>query len=185
MKKLLYIGAMSALLLTACGEEKAEETNTAQEESDKAKEKEAEQAKKEEERKVKEAEEKALAEQKVKEEAEKKAEAEKEITVSEAKEIIEYSGMGENDKLISLTVENGEIKAVIDLAPNRFNLPPEDIAVSMYSQASDALLEEEGWNTLTIEYVDVGTVSIDISEKESNEIGMYYFPVAIITERLK
>ena len=191
MKKLLYIGAMSVLLLAACGEEKAEKTDTAQEELDKAKEKDAEQAKKdaelkakeEEEQKAKEAEEKALAEQEAKEETGDITE--KEITVNEVKEIIEYSGMGEGDKLISLTIENGEIKAVIDLAPNKFNLPPKDIAVSTYSQASDALLEEEGWNALTIEYVNVGTVSMDISEKESNEFGMYYFPVANITEKLK
>lgn len=50
MKKLFYIGAMSALLLTACGVEKAV-TDNAQEESEKAKEKEAE---KEEKRKAKE-----------------------------------------------------------------------------------------------------------------------------------
>ncbi|MEY9976333.1 hypothetical protein [Lysinibacillus sp. RC79] len=183
MKKLIYIGTMSALLLSACGEEKAEETDKAQEELDKAKEKEAEQANKEEERKAKEAEEKALSEQKTKEET--RDITEKKISADEAKGILEYSGMGENDKLISLTVENGEIKAVIDLAPNKFNLPPEDIAVSMYSQASDALLEEEGWKTLTIEYVDIGTVSMNISEKQSNELGMYNFPVSIITGRLK
>ncbi len=35
------------------------------------------------------------------------------------KEIIEYSGMSESDRLISLTVENGKIKAVIDLASNK------------------------------------------------------------------
>lgn len=65
--------------------------------------------------------------------------------------MIEYSSMGEGDKLISsLPVENGEIKAVIDLAPNKFNLSPKDIAVASYSQASYALLEEEGWNALTI-----------------------------------
>ncbi|WP_433596386.1 hypothetical protein [Lysinibacillus xylanilyticus] len=183
MKKLFYIGAMSALLLTACGEEQAEETDKAQEELDKAKEKEAEQANTEEERKAKEAKEKALAEQKAKEKT--RDIAVKEISADEAKGILEYSGMGENDKLISLTVENGEMKAVIDLAPSKFNLPPEDIAVSMYSQESDALLEVEGWKTLTIEYVDIGTVSMNISEKQSNELGMYYFPVAIITEKLK
>jgi len=52
-KKLLYIGALSALLLTACGVEKAEEPDKAQEESDKAKKKEAEQAKKEAEKEAK------------------------------------------------------------------------------------------------------------------------------------
>ncbi|MFB7157413.1 hypothetical protein [Lysinibacillus sp. NPDC056232] len=170
MKKLFYIGAMSALLLAACGEAEKPIPENKSIEYPKSSEQ-------------KDAEEKALAELKAKEDTEDKSE--KEITVNEVKEIVEYDGMGENDKLISLTIENGEIKAVIDLAPNKFNLPPKDIAVSKYSQVSDALLNEEGWNTLTIEYVGVGTVSMDISEKESNEIGMYYFPVAVITERLK
>ncbi|WP_433595108.1 hypothetical protein [Lysinibacillus xylanilyticus] len=171
MKKLFYIGAMSALLLAACGEaEKPIPENKTIEDPKSSEQKDAE--------------EKALADLEAKEET--GGITEKEITVNKAKEILEYSGMGGNDKLISLTIENGEIKAVIDLAPNKFNLPPKDIAVSMYSQVSDALLEEEeGWNTLTIEYVNVGTVSMHISEKESNEIGMYYFPVAVITERLK
>jgi len=190
MKKLLYIGAMSALLLAACGEEKAEETDAAQEELDKAKEKEAEQAKKdaelkakeEEERKAKEAEEKALAEQKAKDETGDKVE--KEIAVSEVKEIVE-DWLGENDKLISLTIENDEIKAVINLGPNRFNIPAENMAVSNYSRIADDLLLEEGWNTLTIEFVDVGTVSMNVSEKVTNEFDMPYFPVAIITEKLK
>ncbi|MGE7693909.1 hypothetical protein ACQKNC_07290 [Lysinibacillus sp. NPDC094177] len=172
MKKLIYIGAMSALLLAACGEEKAKKPIPENKTIEYPKP--SEQAKNEDE-------EKALAEQK----EETGDIAEKEITINKAKEILEYSGMGENDKLISLTVENGEIKAVIDLAPNKFNLPPKDIAVSMYSQASDALLEEEDWKTLTIEYVNIGTVSMNISEKQSNELGMYYFPVAIITEKLK
>ncbi|MGE8036845.1 hypothetical protein [Lysinibacillus sp. NPDC093692] len=180
MKKLFYIGAMSALLLAACGEEKVEETDKAQEELDKAKEKEVEQANKEAELKAKEEE-----ERKAKEVEEKAGDlAEKEITVNEAKEIFE-DWLSENDKLVSLTIENGEIKAVINLGPNKFNLPLENMAVTSYSSVSDALLEEEGWNTLTIEYVGVGTVSMDISEKESNELGMNYFPVATITEKLK
>ncbi|MFJ8103350.1 hypothetical protein [Lysinibacillus sp. NPDC096212] len=54
MKKLFYIGAMSVLLLSACGVDKAEDTDSAQEESAKEKEKEAEQAKKEDKAKSKE-----------------------------------------------------------------------------------------------------------------------------------
>ncbi|MFJ8100444.1 hypothetical protein [Lysinibacillus sp. NPDC096212] len=170
MKKLFYIGAMSALLLAACEEAEKPIPENKTIEYPKSSEQ-------------KDAEEKALAELEAKEATGDISE--KEITVNEVKEIVEYDGMGENDKLISLTIEHGEIKAVIDLAPNKFNLPPKDIAVSKYSQVSDALLEEEGWNTLMIEYVGVGTVSMDISEKESNELGMYYFPVATITEKLK
>ncbi|GEM_PF-1901679 len=174
MKRLIYIGAMSALLLAACREAEKPIPESKTIEYPKP----SEQAKNE-------AEEKALAEQKTKEDAAKKTEIKKEFTADEAKEIIDYAGMGEDDKLISLTIENGEIKAVIDLAPSKFNLPPKDIAVTTYQMASEALLEEEGWSTLTIEFVGVGTISMNISEKQSNELGMYYFPVAVITERLK
>lgn len=166
MKKFLYIGAMSAILLAACGEaEKPIPENKTIEYP--------KQAKEDTELKAKE------------EEAEKKAKVEEELTVNEAKELIEYSSMGESDKLISLTVENGEIKAVIDLAPSEFNLPPENVAVTTYQMASEELLTEEGWNTLTIEFVDIGTISMNVSEKETNELGTPYFPVAVITERLK
>lgn len=72
MKKLFYIGAMSVLLLSACGVDKAEDTDNAQEQSDKAKEKEAEQAKKEAEKKAKEEEKKAKQEAKEAEKEEKR-----------------------------------------------------------------------------------------------------------------
>ncbi|QTB26326.1 hypothetical protein [Lysinibacillus sphaericus] len=166
MKKLFYIGAMSALLLTACGEaEKPIPENKTIEYPKTSEQKDAE-------LKAKEIEEKA------------RDIAEKEIEVNEVKEIFE-DWLGENDKLISLTIENSEIKAVINLGPNSFNIPLENMAVTSYSSVSDALLEKEGWNTLTIKYVDIGTVSMNVSEKESNELGMNYFPVAVITERLK
>lgn len=99
-------------------------------------------------------------------------------------EIIEYEGMGEEDTLVSASLGDGEIKAVIELAPSEL-LSAEDLAVTRYSQASDGLLEHEGWDVLTIEYVDVGTISMNRSEKETNEYDMDYFPVAEIEKRLK
>jgi len=186
MKKLVYIGAMSALLLVACGEAEKpipeNKTNEYPKPSEQTKEDTELKAKEEEERKAKEAEEKVFAEQKAKDETGDITG--KAISVSEVKGIIE-NWLGENDKLISLTIENDEIKAVINLGPNRFNIPPENMAVTSYSSLADDLLLEEGWNTLTIEYVDVGTVSMNVSEKETNELGAPYFPVAIITEKLK
>lgn len=172
MKKLFYIGVLSsALLLAACGEaEKPFPENKVIKYPIPS-----EQTKTETEKKVQ-------AEQKTKEEIGNKTE--NEITVNEVKEIIENDGMGENDKLVSLTIENGEIKAVIDLAPNKLNLSAKDIAVTSYQGASDELLTKEGWNTLTIEFVHVGTISMNKSEKVSNEYG-YYFPVVSITEKLK
>ncbi|MBS4199847.1 hypothetical protein KHA93_09275 [Bacillus sp. FJAT-49732] len=106
------------------------------------------------------------------------------IELSVVEEAITYAGMGEDDKLESVYIENGDIEIVIELAPNDL-LDPKDLAVTSYSQASDELLEHEGWKTLTIKYVEIGTISMNRSEKETNDLGMDYFPTRVITERLK
>ncbi|MBS4207489.1 hypothetical protein [Bacillus sp. FJAT-50079] len=105
------------------------------------------------------------------------------ITEEGLKETIEYYGMGEGDTLVSASLENGEIKAVINVAPSDL-FSAEDLAVTRYSQLSDELLDYEGWEVLTIEYVDVGTISMQRTEKASNEYGDY-FPTAEIEKRLK
>ncbi|MEY9975707.1 hypothetical protein [Lysinibacillus sp. RC79] len=98
MKRLIYIGAMSALLLAACGEDKVQETDKAQEELDKAKEKEAEQAKKDAELKAKEEEEQKAKEAKTLEDekaklAKEQEEVDKEepTTAEKSKRIIDTS----------------------------------------------------------------------------------------------
>lgn len=106
------------------------------------------------------------------------------ITNGKVKEIIESAGMDEGDKLISFDVENYEIKAVIELSPNDL-FPATDMASVRYSQASDEFLSHDGWETLTIEYVNAGTISMNKSEKETNEYDMDYFPSKMIMERLK
>lgn len=106
------------------------------------------------------------------------------MTEAEAKEIIEYTGISDGDKLASVSIEGEEIKAVIELGPNDF-LSPEDSAVTMYSAVSDGFLDHEGWSTLTVNYIDVGTISLHRSMKETNEFGMDYFPSVLISESLK
>lgn len=105
------------------------------------------------------------------------------LTVDNVKEIIEYYSIGENDKLNNVSVENGEIKANIVLASNSL-FPAKDMAVNKYSQLSDELLKHEGWQTLTVTYANIGSISMTRNEKETNEIGDY-FPVLKIEERLK
>ncbi|RXZ77362.1 hypothetical protein EBB07_31415 [Paenibacillaceae bacterium] len=109
---------------------------------------------------------------------------EAEISPTQVQEILEYSAIGEGDKVVSVSVENGEIKAVIELLPHD-RISAKDLAVSSYSQASDALLDEDGWDQLTIEYVGIGKASMNRSEKETNEYDMDYFPTITIIERLK
>ena len=100
----------------------------------------------------------------------------------EVKEIIENSGIGEGDELTSLSIEEGEINAVISLGPSD-PIRPEDLAVSRYSSISDDLLPHEGWEVLTVEFADVGTISINRNESLSNELGVF-FPVQLIEEKL-
>lgn len=104
------------------------------------------------------------------------------ISDDELKGIIEYTGIGEEDELISASLSDGEIKAVIKISPSDL-FPAEIIAATQYSQLSDELLTLEGWEVLTVEYIEVGEVSMNRSEKESNEYGDY-FPTVKIDELL-
>lgn len=115
-----------------------------------------------------------------------KTDESKEITViddSLFKEVLNDSGLGDGDKLVNSSIENGELKAVIELGSNEL-LDAKDLAVSSYSSVSDELLNYGGWKDLTIEYVEVGTISMNVSEKKTNEFDMSYFPTAVIMEKL-
>lgn len=105
------------------------------------------------------------------------------ISADEVQELIEYMIIGENDELLSVEVVDGEIKASIKKASNDL-FPEKDIAVNSYSQISDELLNRDDWDILTIEFVGVGTISMNRSESESNEFGSY-FPTLEIENKLQ
>ncbi|MFJ8414417.1 hypothetical protein ACQKNN_17485 [Bacillus paramycoides] len=109
--------------------------------------------------------------------------SQQQITVDKVKEIIEYYSIGENDKLNNVSVENGEIKATIVLASNNL-FPARDLAVNGYSHLADELLNHDGWQKLSVTYANVGSISMNRNEKETNEAGDY-FPTLKIEERLK
>ncbi|MEH7373862.1 hypothetical protein V7168_02480 [Neobacillus drentensis] len=116
----------------------------------------------------------------------KEAEAEQiqqQITDEKVKEIIEHYSIGENDKLNNVSVENGEVKATIVLAPNEL-FSAKDMAVNGYIQLSDELLNHGGWQILTVTYANIGSISMNRNEKETNDFGDY-FPTLEIEERLK
>lgn len=60
----------------------------------------------------------------------------------------------------------------------------EDMAVTRYTSLSHELLNHEGWEILTITYSNIGTISMNRNEKETNEYGDY-FPTMEIEKRLK
>lgn len=147
------------------------------------------------EQKQKEAEEQRLAAEKTKQEADAAAAAkakadakaaeqsQEQMTVDKVKEIIEYYSIGGNDKLNNVSVENGEIKATIVLAPNEL-FSAKDMAVNGYSKLSDELLNHKGWQILNVTYTNIGSISMNRNEKETNEFGDY-FPTLEIEKRLK
>ena len=140
--------------------------------------------------KAKEEEEKKAIEEKKKVEAERIAaeqrakEAEKpDNFIDEFKQIIIDYYLRETDTLNSFSFEDGNIKATIELGTNEI-FPDEDIVANMYSGLSDELLDHEGWKVLTINYLNIGTISMNRNEKVTNEYGDY-FPIAVIESRLR
>lgn len=85
-----------------------------------------------------------------------------EIKEDGIKEIVDNHLGGE------FSFENGEIKATADLSG--YNIGSrEDVATSSYANLSDELLFYTGWETLTVTFQNVGTISMNRSEKETNE----------------
>lgn len=105
------------------------------------------------------------------------------LTEENLSEIIEFNGTGEEDKLISSELLNGEVRAVILLGANDL-LTDDEFAVTRYSQLSDELLSYDGWEVLSVEYEGIGTITMNQSEKVTDEWGMTYFPTDVISSKL-
>lgn len=181
MKKLLSLLLLSfVLILAACSSNEPEMKEEPEKETPVVEEEEQDEVGKDDPVVEEDSEDETKPEPEIAEEENSEPEPNTYITVGEVKEIIEYAGMGEDDKLVDAAVEGEEIKAVIELAPHDL-LPAKNLAATSYSQASDALLERDDWQVLTIDYVNVGIISMNRLEKESNEYGDY-FPTAKIEE---
>ena len=105
------------------------------------------------------------------------------IAEEKVKGLFESSVLGENDELTTLDIDGSEVKAVVELGGNEF-LGDKELAETVYGNAGDVLLEHDGWEVLTIEFVDVGEVSMNRDQAETNELGMEYFPIDNIIEQL-
>jgi hypothetical protein len=179
MKKILYIMSAALLLLAGCNAEEPNNNQSTNEPIEETEEKPNEP-------------EQVLTEQQKEDNKEKLIELSQEsqpreipqpLTEVQVKEMIDYYGIGEGDKLTNVSFVNREIKATIDLAPNE-KFPARDMAVNRYSQLSDEFLNHEGWEILSITYPNIGTISMNRNEKETNEFGDY-FPTMVIEEKLK
>lgn len=96
------------------------------------------------------------------------------ISESDAEEIIKDTGLNEDDKLLEMEVNIlGEITAKIELQKEE-DLSDEKLAITRYRQISDKLMEREDWEELTIEFVDIGTISMDRFDQETDEDSSYF-----------
>jgi len=102
----------------------------------------------------------------------KKSEDKVYLTTLDAKEIM-ASMMSKHGNIVGLSVVSGEIKAEIKLH-NEENSSDEEQAVATYHEVSKEYLKNDDWETLTIEFVDLGTISMDYFEKESNDEDNYF-----------
>jgi hypothetical protein len=185
MKKIPYMMMVALLLLTACNAEEPNNIESANEALEEEVEKEETKEKTGESEEVPKDQTTDDTEEKLNEQSHETQpqETPQPLTEGQVKEIIDYYGIGEGDQSSNVSFVNGEIKATINLAPNE-TFPAKDIAVNRYSQLSDELLNHEGWELLTIIYPNIGTISMNRNEKETNEYGDY-FPTMVIEERLK
>lgn len=89
--------------------------------------------------------------------------------------------LAEDDIVNDFKTEDGIVYASIQLAEGM--LDDVTMAEAHYSSISDSMLSVEGWDTLTINFEDVGEISFKRDEAESNEYGSY-FPTKRIMEKL-
>ncbi len=107
-----------------------------------------------------------------------------ELNEQDLKNELEYGALGEGDSITNFNIEDGEIKVTINIADSDIFDDKSLLAESVYSAAGDVLLEHEGWEVLTIEFIDIGNISLHINEKETNEYDMDYFPLEKIIGQL-
>ncbi len=169
MKKIVFISAMALLLLSACSSSTSTDGKTSAEKAPK----------------------KETTEEVTKKDAESEKVTEPEelpsitsLKEAELRDLLKETAMGEGDELGDVSVDEGKVDVAIKLGPSDL-LSDEDFAVTRYSQASDELLGYSDWDRLTITYTDIGSITMDRNEKETNEFGQDYFPTAVIMDRLK
>lgn len=104
------------------------------------------------------------------------------VDMDELKEALEMS-IGEADKLISVDYTDNDIFIKIDLEKEDV-FGPEAMAAHRYSSITDELLENSYWENITVEFIDVGTITMNSSQAKENEYGKY-FDTLEIEENLK
>lgn len=116
---------------------------------------------------------------------EEKQEQNKGMNVDKATQLLEDHVLEENDEIQKLTMNDGEIKASIIIGDNDTINDKTLLAQIAYSSAGDEFLQHEGWEVLTIDFVDLAEVSMHRNEQETDENDFVYFPMDKIIDQFE
>ena len=88
--------------------------------------------------------------------------------------------VGENESITDVTLKNGDLCISVDLSKaDPSPLTMEDLALSRVSSITDAFLDltdyDDQWDTITVDFGDIGKVVNKKSDVKENEYGMRYF----------
>lgn len=103
------------------------------------------------------------------------------INVEQVKAIIEYHALGANDTLVEASLDNENINATIEVSGTD-TLPAEMFAEVIFASSGEELLLHEGWEVLTINFIDIGTVSMNRAQKKDDGFGPYFPNIDIIKQ---
>lgn len=96
--------------------------------------------------------------------------------------------LGEGELIKDISVKGQELILKVDLGNQTNGLPIKDLAETRYSSLTDYLLSNGQWQSITVDFIGVGKVSMDVSnaqEKEINGVKMKYFSGEDISENFK
>lgn len=97
---------------------------------------------------------------------------------TEKKKVADFKSMIEDnlrdgDKINHFSNEDDILKVDITLAKDDL-LEPYMLAETAYASISEHLLSVDGWNTLTINFENVGEISFNRDEAQKNDYGSYF-----------
>lgn len=101
-------------------------------------------------------------------------------SISEVKEVIQSAISSKDESITDVVLKDGDLHITVDLSKaNPEPLTIEDLAISRTGSITDAILEladyDSQWNTITVDFGDVGKVVCDKDSIKENEAGGRYF----------
>lgn len=88
--------------------------------------------------------------------------------------------VGEGESITDVSLSDGNVCVVVDLSGTDTSLLSiEDVAVSRASSITDAFLDisdcDDLWESITVDFGDVGKITMNKKDVETNEYGGRYF----------